>query len=202
MPNVADFSSGWQRTCRDLFCADKQNSCGLRLSPQFFILISASVKEGESRRNRYSEKREINAGLRQVADKSLCHFLVCLLNPYAFYSTLFEFLLTESERKKSFSILMLFVCQAKDVENERKFSPFTHSTSNGLHAHTSWKDFLSSDLIDVENFPRDFSSPRGILSYVPTYECQHFIRNIDLIILKFDGKLSFVFRRYISTVQV
>ena len=42
----------------------------------------------------------MNAGLRQVADKSLCHFLVCLLNPYAFYSTLFEFLLTREKRQK------------------------------------------------------------------------------------------------------
>lgn len=100
--------------------------------------------------------------------------------------------------KKSHSIFMLFVCQAKDVENERKFSPFTHSTSNGLHPHTSRKNFLSSDLIDVGNFIleiffRSLFTSWDFVMCSTRKKCQHFIPNIDLIILKFERKLSSFF---------
>lgn len=105
--------------------------------------------------------------------------------------------------KKSHSIFMLFVCQAKDVENERKFSPFTHSTSNGLHPHTSRKNFLSSDLIDVGNFILEifFSVPIHLVGFchvfnsekVSTFHSQYWFDHI-----KIWTKIILIFRRYLS----
>lgn len=122
--------------------------------------------------------------------------------------------------------------EGKDVENkgERKFEKNLHLfISIGLHAHTSWWDFLWRSLIDVEISSWDFSFTKSSLfkarrdcamcsfekneclhSYVATDKSQIFVSTIpkqeyiDSIIFKFDGKLSSAwgFRRYLRFVQV
>lgn len=92
--------------------------------------------------------------MRQVADKSLCHFLVCYLNPCAF-PALFEFLLTEwrKKNKKKTSIQRIHaVCLWKQrcgKWGERNVHLFT---LNGLHAHTSWRGFFVIRLNWCRNF--------------------------------------------------
>lgn len=161
--------------CRDLFMPTARNSYALRRLPQFFILISRSVKRG-FRKNRYSENGN-ECRLETGTDKSLCHFPRMLTQSLCFlfyFIWVFAYLRKKNGKKilQHFHAVRL-PCQrrGKCGKEERKtrenfhLSHIQHPTD--YMAHTSWKDFLSSDLIDVEKF----SSSRFLFFFTSGLVC-------------------------------
>lgn len=80
------------------------------------------------------------------------------LQSLCFTCFIWVFAFSEPTWKRTFSIFILFAYKSRAWEMGRRRKNFHHpiSASNGLHAHTSREDFMSSALIDVEIPAWDF----------------------------------------------
>lgn len=168
-----------------------QNSYALSFPPRFFILISEAWREIQ--KSAIAKNKEINAGSRQVADKSLCHFLVCSLNPDAFYSTLFEFLLTTKRRGRG-KILQQYSCcsftkaelwkMGKNQERILTFYLFRITRSYLMEGFFVIR--LNWCRIFAKRFPPRLCECLRLCHSLMPHKS---VNNIDLKVLKFDGKL-------------
>lgn len=128
--------------------------------PQFFILNFESVKlcKPEEGKRNCRRTRSESAGWDRLADKSLCHFPVCCLNPYAFPG-LFEFLLTSRRKgwggepkRRNISRFMLLssFMKGKDVENRAKRQ--RRESSRGIFTFFSVLPFHSLRLSNPSDY--------------------------------------------------
>lgn len=147
------------------------------LRSSIFHLNFVSVKWDwvKSHRKRVSERGwrdKRKCMLRQVADKSLRHFLESYASSILTYA-LFEFLLIRSKKNKppTYSCHSLMkakmwkaVCARRPMERKKSRKIFTfRSPPDGLLAHTSWRDFFVVRLnwcreISSRDFCREFEA--------------------------------------------